>query len=241
MKCTVMILISFLWIHSASAHNFNPPEPVSSADEPPVSLSVGYYYRTADFEATGSDDTFRIKMEHVYLQSNFRLADDWEVYWRVGGAELRIDDLFAQNGNFRDGPEVFTAVGLNGLFYEMDDHHYVRFGYGPFAQAAIYYDFSDSNGLRYKYKTPWDVNAGLAGQVRFLDYPRTVLYGGPFVYYSSVRQEEGWLNERQRFEEEGVAGFFGGIKFPLFDSLSCTVEIQHRNRLSGGVSIIKTF
>ncbi len=97
---TVAVIAIFVLTASAQAGNFGPPEPEAQAGN--VSLGVGYFYSSDSLKP--SDDSFvdqpnfwqktTFVQNQAYLQANYGFFKDWEVYGRLGGADLRSKEIF---------------------------------------------------------------------------------------------------------------------------------------------------
>jgi len=124
---------------------FGPPEPLVS--EKKVSLGVGYFHFSGKLNPERGNSFIRqhdIERNQVYLQAGYEFVTNWEMYLRVGGSDLRIDNAFplaARNGSsdiFKDSFDPFGTFGLKGLVYNGS-----YFGIGPFFQASLFSSYND--------------------------------------------------------------------------------------------------
>ncbi len=245
-KNCLLFFVFFLFVNCVSfAGRLGPPEPPGESPDTPVSVSVGYFHARARLEPDNSDgDNINVTQDRLYLQTAYRVQEQWEGYFRIGGANFKARDAFHSSDDFKDGFQAFASVGLRGLLYEMPQHHFYRFGFGPFLQAGLYSSYTDrTEAEKLKLETPWEVNLGLAGQLKFSRLSDTTLYGGPCLYYSAAKakHEHSLGPDSTTYEEQNMLGVFGGLRIPLPEEFSVNVEAQYKSRLSTGISVMKSF
>ena len=259
LAATVFVLAGSLVV----AGEVGPPQPSETSDIP-LSVGVGYERHEAVYKPSSSSNLGIIgevtaKQERAYLQVAFALNDMFEVYSRVGGANLNLKNSILDLGtlgplagvdSFRakdSSMRFYTTLGAKGMLYEDDN-----IGVGPYIQASYFTPYRDRISLApgvygtLRVKDMWDVNAGLSAQARI---GSAVVYGGPMLYASGARVSvseniitPGGSTMRKRFEEEGSnIGSFIGARIPLPEGMEVGVEGRYRSAFSMGISLTKAF
>jgi len=243
------------------AGQFGPPEP--AAKEGKAALGLGYFYSSAKLKPKNTEDFWEIKptQNQAYLQLGYGIAKNWEVYLRVGGADIKIKNAITDTDltntgpkDFKDGIKPFGTLGIRGLLYESNNK---SFGIGPFIQTSLYSSYkdewtlselgwSDSGTIKVKVKNPWDVNLGISAQVKIGE---VILYGGPAAYWNKAKAEGDAQNlttgksfsGSTTFKEKNNIGGFAGVRVPLGKGLSLEVEGQMKSKFSMGGALTYSF
>lgn len=271
MKKAVLILALaalFFTCTAASATQFGPFTP--AAQEENVAVGLGYFYFSDKWEAEDSGwEDIKLKQHRVYLQAAYGFMEDWEVYLRIGGADMKADDVFTLGESEFDGDmKPFGTVGLRGAM-EITP----AISIGPFVQISRYSDYDDKRSSSFTLlsdlsdpalgvilpagtytvseqldiKDAWDVSAGVGIQGNI---GKATLYAGPFLYWSRAEVEEtliltgplsGTLRASTDYESKSNIGGFAGVRIPLARGLLLDAEAQLRSEFSAGLSLTYAF
>jgi hypothetical protein len=236
---------------AAAAGPFGPPQPVSVA-EGGLHTAIGYWYHEDKYK-NGADTV--IKQNQLYSHVGYGARNLWEMYARIGLADLKAVDAFApansatatSKNDFEEHWKVFGTVGAKG-FYPLND----AFGIGAFAQGSYFFrDFTDSvagtqGGAPFaaelRVKDLWDVNFGIGFQAT-VPYGMK-LYAGPYIYYSEAKVSPSADISGLKFaagdttiKNKTIAGGFTGMEVPLAKGFRLNVEGQYSERFSVGAQI----
>ncbi|MCX8021981.1 MAG: hypothetical protein N2745_04330 [Syntrophorhabdaceae bacterium] len=244
----VLFFASILMVFTYSisfAFQYGSPEPTAKAGS--FAVQGGYYYNTNKLEGFG--DSFDMKSHNAYFQGNFGILKDWEIYGRVGAANMKVKELFTANEDFNDKAKFFASAGFKGVFYRMNG-----FSLGLFGQASYYTNYKDDRTVKaaggvgtwdMKLKNLWDLTGGIGFQAKFSPY--LYLYGGPFVYLTQVdacytSTVPGQLADTTRtLKGKNNFGGFLGLAIPLTKKISLNLEGQVKTNISGGAAISYAF
>ena len=251
----VLIILVFNKLALASGL-FGPPQTVSK-EAGGLNTAIGYFY---------SEDTFKNNADHlirqnsIYSQVGYGANNMWEIYGRIGVADLKIFDVFistdasttTNKNNFEDNWKFFGTLGAKG-FYPISK----IFGIGAFVQGTYHFsDYTDSvagiNGgvtpytAELKIKNLWDINFGMGFQ---LTAPLNIkLYAGPYVYYSEAEASLepdipgiDYAAGNVSIRKKSIVGGFAGVDIPLFKGFHLNVEGQYADRFSAGAAISYTY
>jgi hypothetical protein len=220
------VLMTLFIVSAASAGQFGPPEPM--ADTGKFSLGLGYWLDRTKMKLEG-DHTLRERSNQYYLQGNYTFLKDWEVYGRLGAADL---DLY-RHRDHSDGAEPYGTLGFKGVMYR-----YKNFAIGPFVDGSWYADHD------HVAHDQWAVNLGVSAQYKIPVGSRDLtLYGGPFAYWSRAESDifARWAPTGDDLKEKHNFGGFLGVKVPVVKQVFLTAEAQMKGRLGGGASISYAF
>lgn len=238
------------WGTASAGGPFGPPQSVSN-EEGGLHTGIGYWYQEDKYKDS-SDHVF--KQNQIYSHLGYG-ARNWEVYGRIGGADLKISDAFrstqasttTSKDDFEDNWKFFGTLGAKG-FYPFNK----TFGIGAFLQGSYYFsDFKDQgsgtrNGVPFtaelKVKNLWDVNFGLGFQATV---PKDIkLYIGPYLYYSEARISPSTNIPGLEFsagnatiKNKTKGGGFTGVDIPLGKGFHLNVEGQYSERFSAGAVV----
>jgi hypothetical protein len=257
-----LIVISFLLMlfiipgTAVSSGLFGPPQPVSR-EEGGLNTAIGYGYHVDKFEH--DSDSYTIRQNQVYSQVAYGARHIWEVYGRIGMADLEIDDAYrptaasitSSRDDFEENEKFFGALGAKA-FYPFNS----AFGIGAFIQGYYSFDnFTDEisgiqNGTLYrtelKVKELWDVRTGFGLQAK--THCGVVFYIGPYVYYSEAKISPsrkipglGLASENATMKNKTEVGGYAGMQVPLGKGFSLNVEGQYSERFSIAAAITYTY
>ncbi len=260
-KLVSILAVSVLVCGLTVAGEVGPPEPAESLSNVPLSVGVGYERHEAVYKPSSSSNLGVIGevtaiQERAYLQAAFQLNDAFEIYSRIGGANLNLKNsildmgtlgsLFGAGFRAKDSSmRLYTTLGAKGMLYEDDN-----IGVGPYIQASYFTPYRDRVSVApgayvtLRVKDMWDVNTGITAQARI---GSAVVYAGPMLYASgarvSVADDTGFVGGtlRKNFAEKGMIGSFIGARIPLPEGMQLGVEGRYRSALSMGVSLTKAF
>ena len=173
---------------------FGPPQPISKAAGG-LHTGIGYQIRE---DRLRNDTDHVIRQNQVYSQIGYGAQNYWEIYGRIGAADLKVFDAFSSTNSstvtsrndFTDNWKVSGTLGAKG-FYPLS----TAFGIGSFIQGTYSFsEFTDEvlgsqNGAPFRAKLKvenlWDVNFGIGFQATV---PYGIkLYVGPYVYHSEAK------------------------------------------------------
>lgn len=248
-----MVLIFCLPVPRATAAGlFGPPQTISRQDGG-LNTAIGYRYHEDTYK-NGADHTFRLN--ELYSQAAYGSKNIWEIYARVGMANMKIFDVFSSadastvtdKKDFEDNWDIFGTLGAK-VFYPVNS----VFGIGAFVQGSYYFSsYTDEvTGLsgitpfraELKVKNLWDAHFGIGLQATL---PRQIkLYAGPYVYYSAAdivltSGLEDWTGYFS-VKNKSVAGGFAGLDIPLAKGFHLNIEGQFSDRFSAGAAISYTY
>lgn len=263
MVLIVTLLILFMTANIAYAGQFGAMEPVSELGK--VSLGIGYFYYSDKLEPKDREGTWigwkksKITQNQAYLQLGVGIMPNSEVYFRVGGADIKVPDAFLTSA---DGPELagfkdklkdslkpFGTIGIKGGY-----NFAPPFGIGYFVNTSLGSNYRDKTAGTFlgvpatqemKIKRPWEVNLGVALQGKIGE---VLLYGGPLVYWARSKVEwegtipgVGSISDSTTYKEKNNLGGFAGLRLPLGKGFNIEVEGQLKSRFSAGGSLVYSF
>ena len=239
---------------AAAGGLFGPPQSTSK-ETGGLNTAIGYNYHEDKYE-NGTDHV--IRQNQIYSHLGYG-ARNWEIYGRIGGADLKLSDAFhstqastaTSRNDFDDNWKLFGTLGAKG-FYPFNK----TFGLGAFVQGSYHFsDFKDRvsgtrNGAPFtaelKVKDFWDVNFGVGFQATVPNNIR--LYIGPYIYYAEAKVSPSanipgleFSAGDIRIKNKTTAGGFAGIDIPLARGFHLNVEGQYSERFSAGAVISYTY
>ena len=219
---------------ASAAGLFSAFETVSRQDGG-LNTAIGYRYHQDTYE---KGNGLKIRQNEIYSQAAYGADNAWEIYARLGIADLKIGDVFREN------EEVFATLG-GKVFYPISG----KLGVGAFVQGTYYLnDFSDTVERRkhVQLKDLWDVHFGVALQATLPC--GSTMYAGPYLYYSegtlslsSNVSDWGYAAGRYSVQNTSIAGGFAGLDIPLAKGFRLNVEGQYADRISAGAAISYTY
>ncbi len=211
-----------------------------SYGEMDLKLDTGRWVEHLDgmFYDAGKATSFTLKdFETATLYANFGygIADNWDVFLRLGGTNAEFDDsIWLDAESFDSGAQMAIGAGVKGTFYEEG-----RFRLGGILQVG----WAEYDG---KLKAPhWatadlvemnitEVQIAVGPTYQFTD--RFSMYGGPFLHFVdgdlkdrvSEWTEDGLLTSRYswRVKEDSVLGAYIGAQVDLAENCSLNFECQ---------------
>ena len=256
----ILLSLSALWLLAAhspalAGGMFGPPQ-TDSRQAGGLNTAIGYRYAEDTFKS--STDAV-IRQNQIYSQASYGAKGIWEVYGRIGIADLKISDAFRSGDvltttsktDFKENWKFFGTLGAKA-FYPINS----IFGIGAFFQGSYNFsNFTDDVGGYYgptpylvdlKVKHFWDVHFGAGLQATVP--PGIKLYAGPYAYYAeadaffscaipglqSGDQKVVWRNK-------APAGGYAGVDVPLAKGFRLNIEGQYAGRFSVGSAIVYTY
>ena len=246
-----------LAIHPAATAGglFGPPQTISKTAGG-LNTAIGYQYH---------EDTYKhhinsvLRQNQIYSQAAWGASDIWEIYGRVGAADLKMSDVFSSNqistvnigDDFHESWRFFGTLGAKG-FYPINR----IFGVGAFIQGSYNIGkYADETAILHntsflvadlEVKNLWDVNVGLGVQATV---PFGIkLYGGPYVYYAEADARLSgnipglpFGTEKTLLKNKSLVGGYCGVDIPLIRGFRLNIEGQYTNRFSVGSAITYTY
>lgn len=249
-------LIIFMISKTAIAAGlFGPPRTVSK-EAGGLNTAIGCRYHEDTYK-NGVDHT--VRQNEIYSQVAYGAKNIWEIYARIGMADLKIFDVFSSadastvtnKNDFEENWKFFGTLGTK-VFYQINK----IFGIGVFIQGTYYFgDFTDEVAgvsgstpftTELAVKNLWDVNCGVGFQATL---PRGIkLYAGPYIYYSEAKMSLAsdisgleYAAGNVSIENKSIAGGFAGIDLPLAKGFRLNVEGQYSDRFSAGAAVTYTY
>lgn len=247
----MVLIVSMISPEAMAAGLFGAPQTVSRP-EGGLNTAIGYRYHQDVFE-NGMD--YKIRQNEIYSQAAYGAKNIWEIYSRVGVADMKIVDIFRSTdydietgkNNFEENWKFSGTLGAKA-FYPMNK----IFGVGAFVQGTYYFsDFDDkvsgtSLGEPFthylKMKNLWDINVGVGLQTTLPCGTR--IYAGPYISYSeaemsssSDRAGSGYITDDFSVKSKSFAGGYAGADIPLVKGFRLNVEGQFANEFSAGAAI----
>ena len=234
---------------------FGPPQTLSKTAGG-LNTAIAYQYTEDVFKNSGD---FVVRQNQIYSHAAYGKAGIWEVYGRVGIADLKISDAFSSgnaltttSGNdFAENWKFFGTLGAKA-FYAVNDF----LGVGAFVQGTYHFNnYTDSvtgvyNGTPFeadlKIKNLRDLHGGIGLQATI---PLSIkIYGGPYVYYSEAdtvlsvdRPGLPFGTEKGTVQNKSKIGGFIGTDIPLARGFRLNIEGQYSERLSIGSAVTYTY
>jgi len=249
------LLIFTLNGEAAASGLFGPLQSVSR-ESGGLNTAIGYAYNEDKYK---NGQEYIIRQNQIYSQVAYGSHNSWEIYGRLGVADLKIFDAFqptigsttTSKNDFVENWKFFGTMGAKG-FLPVNK----TFGFGAFLQGNYYFsNFTDdivgtSAGAPFtadlKLKNLWDVNLGIGIQATV---PGNIkLYAGPYVYYSEAKvclsaaiPGMSFGTNNVTIKNKSIAGAFIGADIPLAKGFHLNVEGRYSERFSMGAAITYTY
>jgi hypothetical protein len=266
-QCWIVAVVLLMFSFGiASAAEFGPPEPLAK----PGKFAIGLGYSQSSEKLKAEDGTgfgsadFWQKTEFTqkawYLQLNYGLCKNWEMFLRFGLADLEAKDAFNYNTsteNFKDTNQFFTTLGFKGVMYSNSSFSmgpFKSFSMGPILKGSYYSEYKDtSSGViggtlvtqEYKARNIWDVNLALSMQTKVSN---VTLFAGPFVYWRNINSElavsipgSGVFVDSAKYQSEYNVGGFAGLRVPVTKRLTLDVEGRYTDSFGAGAALMYSF
>ena len=227
-----------------------------------VAVGLGYFHSSAQY-STDEEGWSEIEasQNQSYVQLSVGMTDDSEIYFRIGGADIKAKDAFyVGNPEFKEGAErPFGTIGLKRKI-EINPN----FAIGAFAQFSKYSDYEDERAEtetyediavnyheKYSIKNAQDAQAGVS--MGWQPHDRITLYAGPVWYWARAYVEgtasidvpaysySDSASASATYREKNTMGGFAGTKIALTDNLALEAEVQLKSKASAGASIVYSF
>ena len=240
---------------AAAGGPFGAPQPIAR-EAGGLHTAIGYWHHE-DIYKNGAE--FVTRQDQVYSEAGYGAQNRWDIYGRIGVANLKIQDAFSSssaltttsNNDFDENWKFFGTLGAK-VFYPFSK----TFGMGAFVQGSYSFnslkdDVSGTNGgAPYRavlsVNDLWDVNFGIGFQATIPFGIR--LYAGPYVYYSEATASLSanvpglqFSTADTTIKNKTNTGGFAGIDLPLAKGFRMNVEGQYSERLSAGGAITYTY
>jgi hypothetical protein len=240
---------------AAAGGPFGPPQPISKASGG-LHTGIGYWH-DQDRYKNGTEHV--ASQDQVYSQIGYGFQNYWEIYARVGVADLKVIDTFnsqtttttTSKADFYQNWNYSGTLGAKG-FYPLNK----TFGVSAFLQGS--YQFNDATdtisgtqgGVPFtaelKVKNRWDMNFGM-GLQSTLPYD-IKLYMGPYVYYSEAKVWSSATIPGLAFpagdttmKNKTNLGGFAGVDLPVAKGFHLNLEGQYAERLSAGAAVTYSY
>ena len=241
-------IVSFFAAGTAMAGEFGAPAPYTKEGQ--FSMGLGYSYMDSKVKPKDRTiidaDNFKFTQSQVYLEGGYGIAKGWEVFARLGGADLKGVGAFVDNAlpggkaDFKDGMKFFGALGVRGAFYSAPSH-----SVGAFLQGTYFPEYKDVDAQQsqLKVKSMYEVDFGIAAQ---MNLGPAVVYAGPFFYVLRGKAEDTDLSVpvvlgTASFKEKTPVGGFAGVRYPFGSGYFANLEGRYQSGGVLSVSFTKAF
>ena len=218
-----------------------PPEPL--ADTGKFALGVGYWFAQSVMKFNGTLNgqptlrAFSAWSNQYYAQGNYTFLKDWEVYARLGAADLRVGPIV----DLHESGQAWGSVGFKGVLYR-----YNNFAVGPLFEWSWYAHPGSP------FYDQWNVDFGASAQYKLPALRDLTLYGGTLLYWHEAKSDlihnniglPGGVPVAGQIKQQQWSNFgeFLGVKLPLVkESLFFMTEAQLTAKMSLGVLISYLF
>jgi hypothetical protein len=250
-----MLFIFMISPAAAAAGLFGTPQTVSR-QQGGLNTAIGYRYHEDVFENSAD---YKIRQNEIYSQAAYGAKNIWEIYARVGVADMKMVDVFrstdyyieTSKNNFDENWKFSGTLGAKA-FYPINK----TFGLGAFVQGTYYFgDFTDNTAIisggmpvvtELKVKNLWDINFGVGFQATLRCGTR--LYAGPYIYYSEAKMSLSsdisgleYAVEDFSVKNKSIVGGYAGADIPLAKGFHLNVEGQFSDEFSAGAAVSYTY
>ncbi len=262
----IIVVLILIFSSAAYANQFGPPEP--QVKEGQLAMGIGYFF--SEEKLKPSDDSFlgtagfwqkaSFTQNQAYLQASFGILKDWEIFGRLGGADIKIKDAFdfrTATDDAKDNYKLFGTFGFKGVLYRNPKFVLGPFStvtMGPIFKGTMYSNYSDTAvgtiggtgvAMTYNVKEMWDVNLAWSMQTKLSSL---TFFAGPFVYWKHAKSSldvaiagTGVFTDSTKYEPDNWVGGFAGVRIPLTKHLSVELEGQYTNKASAGAVVMYSF
>ena len=246
-----LVVLFLVMTGLASAGQFGPTEPTANPGK--FSFGVGYFWEDTKFDMDflSLDANFRTQSNQVYLQGSYAPVKEFEIFGRLGGADLKTKN---SDLDFGDGAKFFGTLGLKAIFWQNNNFGVGAFGQGTYRfqdyKDSLSVNFTDENGvpsfvnLDMKLKNYYDIQGGISAQFKCKDF---IVYGGGFYYYAHAKVDfdvtvpGAFGSDTETADAKTPVGGFLGVKIPFTKQMGLTLEGQYRDEFSGGAFLSYSF
>lgn len=254
-RCLFVMLLTLLmipWSDPAQAAGLFGAPQMLSVRTGGLNTAVSYLYHEDVYE---HDRSYVVRQNQLYSQAAYGAKNIWEIYGRIGVADLTISDAFASaelstttgKNNAEENWKFFGTLGAK-VFYPIS----AVFGFGVFVQGTYHFSYytdnvsGESAGIPFeadlKVKNLWDVHGGFGVQVTLPGDLR--LYSGPYMYYSEAKVSLfplvsglGFSGGHCRFKNSSLVGGYVGMDLPLAKGFRLNLEGRYSERFSFGAAV----
>jgi len=234
-----VVALGCLFLGTALAGEFGATAPYTKEGQ--FSMALGYSYMDSKIKFDDAAGTGKSEQEFTqnqfYLEGGYGFVKDWEMFLRLGAADLKADGAFVDSAlpggteDFSSGYKFFGTLGFRGEFYKTPS-----FGIGAFLQGTYFseYDDTDAEDSKYTIKSMYEIDFGLdihgkAGPV--------LLYTGPFVNFINGELEDVWVTApggpefqfKTDIREKNWFGWYGGARIPFAERYYANLEGRYQS------------
>jgi hypothetical protein len=193
----------------------------------------GWFYDSGEAESFTLKD---FKTNKVYASLGYGIADNWEAFLRLGGADAMFGDSIWEDAEKFDSPTDFAiGFGVKATFYEEDN---LKIG-GLFQASwaafngklqAAHWTAADSVKIDVT-----EIQIAVGPTYKLLE--GVSIYGGPFFHFVngdlddkfSEMTEEGILTSKYSWaiRESSIFGGYIGVQVDVTENTSFNIGYQH--------------
>ena len=193
----------------------------------------GWFYDSGPAESFTLKD---FKTNKIYASLGYGIADNWEAFLRLGGADATFGDSIWEDAEKFDSPTDFAiGFGVKATFYEEDN---LKIG-GLFQTSwaafhgklqAAHWTAADSVNIDFT-----EIQIAIGPTYKLLE--GVSIYGGPFLHFVdgdlddkfSEMTEEGVLTSKYSWaiRESSIFGGYIGVQFDVTENTSFNIGYQH--------------
>jgi len=214
-----IVMFGCMFLGIAQAGELGAPAPYAKEGKYAASLGYSYYNDVKVKDDQG--DTTKLTQNQFTLEGDYGLAKGWELFLRVGMADLKAED-------FHSDYSFLGTLGFRGLFYESGP-----FGVGGTVEGTYYGEFKDGD---VKFTNPYELALGIAGQYNF---GPAIVYAGPYVYMQRAKVE--FPGGSTDVEEKSAWGGYGGLRFGIPGGAFGNLEYRYQSGNVFSITLGKAF
>jgi hypothetical protein len=231
---------------------FGPPQTVSRKDGG-LNTAIGYWHYEDKLKDGGE---YVLKQNQLYSHAGYGSRDIWEIYGRLGIADLKLENAFSPSDSLTSVSKTNMGDTWNNIFGTLGGKAFYPynqiFGIGAFVQGTYFFNYFNDNtsGSRagipinagVKLKDMWNLNIGVGGQMSTGD---AKFYLGPYFYRTETRAYPSssgiQFPHDTTLDSKANFGVFAGIDVPIGRGFRFNIESQYAERLSLGAAISFTY
>lgn len=252
-RCFISVVAALVsLVAQAALAQFGPAHPRTNASD---RLSLGLGVRNDASEWTYG---YEVDVSRVFAEGSLYVGHGWELFARLGGANLVVNDIALYRDWKRDlagdGYQAFGTLGLRGLLWDRG-----RWSWGASLSASRFSAFQVSKTVEVNaFQTvfvdaPLELELGLPLTWRFGGAGQCSLYAGPDVHFAYIEGDTRTntfspaLDTRDRIHalnvrDKGNVGAFLGLQGPLWRTRGrWQTEAEFRDGLGGSAAVFWSF
>lgn len=213
-----------------------------SYSEMDLELDAGRWIEYLDgvFNGAGQATSFTLKdfeTARLYANLGYGIADNWDVFLRLGGTDAEFgDSIWQDQERFDSGAQMAIGAGVKATFYEEGNFKLgglFQVSWAEFDGELVAPDWVAADSVEMDIT---EIQVAVGPTYRFTD--RFSMYGGPFFHfvdgdlddvYSEIDEATGGLLNSHyswRVQEDSILGAYIGAQVDLAENCSVNIECQ---------------